>query len=208
MVKIKWRQKVIAATGLQVAMVLLASLFSLVTVAADALAVGDFTRGGQLWSENCARCHNMRSPDDLNDEQWITSVFHMRVKAGLTGQETRDILAFLQGTTAQVNNKPVATTTSSSVSRISGKAIYETSCQACHGAEGKSNLPGVPDLTESKGRLAKPDNVLLANIISGLQTPGNLMAMPPKGGNATLTTKELSAAIEYLRSLTGVMSRE
>lgn len=45
MVKIKWRQKVIAATGLQVAMVLLASLFSLVTVAADAIAVGALPAG-------------------------------------------------------------------------------------------------------------------------------------------------------------------
>ena len=44
----------------------------------------------------------MRSPTDLRDDQWITTVFHMRVRAGLTGQEARDILTFLQGSNAKV----------------------------------------------------------------------------------------------------------
>jgi len=56
-----------------------------------------FARGAQAWANNCARCHNMRDPKELRDDQWRAAIGHMRVRAGLTGQEARDILAFLQG---------------------------------------------------------------------------------------------------------------
>lgn len=57
---------------------------------------GDFVRGAKSWAQNCARCHNMRDPKEFRDELWKPIVTHMRVRAGLTGQETRDILLFLQ----------------------------------------------------------------------------------------------------------------
>ena len=56
-----------------------------------------FARGAKSWSENCGRCHNIRDPKELRDDQWRAAVMHMRVRANLTGQDTRDILAFLQG---------------------------------------------------------------------------------------------------------------
>jgi len=57
---------------------------------------GDFIRGAKLWANTCVRCHNMRDPKDLTDEEWGITISHMRVRAGLTGQDTRDILEFLQ----------------------------------------------------------------------------------------------------------------
>lgn len=57
---------------------------------------GDFLKGAQLWANNCARCHNYRSPKDYRDELWKPVLYHMRLRAGLTGQETLDILEFLQ----------------------------------------------------------------------------------------------------------------
>ncbi len=56
-----------------------------------------FSRGAKAWANNCATCHNMRSPKELRDDQWRSVVAHMRVRADLTGQEARDILDFLQG---------------------------------------------------------------------------------------------------------------
>ena len=53
-------------------------------------------RGAKAWAENCSRCHNTRAPSEFNDASWRPIVYHMRVRAGLTGQETRDILKFLQ----------------------------------------------------------------------------------------------------------------
>lgn len=53
-------------------------------------------RGATAWTQNCARCHNMRQPTEFRDDLWKPIVTHMRVRAGLTGMEARDILAFLQ----------------------------------------------------------------------------------------------------------------
>lgn len=55
-----------------------------------------FARGARAWAEQCARCHNMRDPRELRDDQWRAVVTHMRVRVGLTGEQARDILRFLQ----------------------------------------------------------------------------------------------------------------
>ena len=55
-----------------------------------------FARGARAWADNCARCHNMRDPKELRDDQWKPVVTHMRIRAPLTGAEQRDILLFLQ----------------------------------------------------------------------------------------------------------------
>lgn len=57
---------------------------------------GNIGRGAGLWAQNCMRCHNMRDPKEFRDDLWKPIVTHMRIRAGLTGQDTRDILAFLQ----------------------------------------------------------------------------------------------------------------
>ena len=183
------------------ALTLLTLLFtSTLVLADDALKSGDAARGGQIWAENCARCHNMRSPSDLTDEQWIASVAHMRIRAGLTGQEARDVLAFLQASNGQEPTSGVipVSNTVAAVEAADGKAVYDSSCIACHGANGKGAIPGVPDFTAADSPLSKPREVLLNNIINGVQTPGNSMPMPPRGGNATLTDEEVAAALDYI----------
>ena len=66
---------------------------------------GDFIRGATLWANACVRCHNMRDPNELTDKQWIPVVSHMRLRAGLTGQDARDILAFLQQSNVSKDEK-------------------------------------------------------------------------------------------------------
>ncbi len=68
--------------------------------AAQSTAANDpmqFARGAKSWADNCGRCHNLRDPKELRDDQWRAATMHMRVRANLTGQDTLDILAFLQG---------------------------------------------------------------------------------------------------------------
>lgn len=74
----------------------LLSVSATMAIAADYPAAGDFVNGSKVWAENCDRCHNMRGAAELRDDQWITTAFHMRLRGGLTGQETRDVLTFLQ----------------------------------------------------------------------------------------------------------------
>ncbi len=54
--------------------------------------------GGTRWSQRCGECHNLRPASEYDDAQWAAAMHHMRVRVPLTGQEQRDILAFLQAT--------------------------------------------------------------------------------------------------------------
>lgn len=56
-----------------------------------------FSRGAKAWADTCVRCHNMRDPKDFSDRQWKVVMTHMRLRAGLDGQQVRDITVFLQG---------------------------------------------------------------------------------------------------------------
>ncbi|NIR43465.1 MAG: cytochrome c [Gammaproteobacteria bacterium] len=58
--------------------------------------IAQLTRGSQAWANNCARCHNLRDPAELQDFEWEVSVSHMRVRANLPGEMARDIAAFLK----------------------------------------------------------------------------------------------------------------
>lgn len=173
-----------------------------VATAADYPAAGDFANGSKLWAENCGRCHQVRNPQDLRDDQWITTVFHMRIRAGLTGGEARDILTFLQASNTVIPPTAVAVTTAKVATNVpvqTGKEIYTQTCVACHGPDGKGALPGVPNFGLANGPLAKSDDILMQNISSGYQSPGSPMPMPPKGGNPSLTEPGIAAVLQYLR---------
>ena len=81
-----------------------------------------------------------------------------------------------------------------------GKALYETTCIACHGRKAEGSIPGVPDLANAV-HMSKSDSELVANIMNGYQTKGSPMAMPPKGGNPVLTAEDAHSIVGYLRTL-------
>ena len=56
---------------------------------------GNAANGAKGWVDNCSRCHNYRPGDEFSPKNWQTIMQHMRIQAGLTGQEARDIYAFL-----------------------------------------------------------------------------------------------------------------
>ena len=81
-----------------------------------------------------------------------------------------------------------------------GKALYNTTCIACHGDAGKGAIPGVPDLRGTESRLAKKDiGTLLHNVLAGYQSPGSMLAMPPKGGNTELSRQDAIDILHYMR---------
>ena len=51
--------------------------------------------GGELWGENCNRCHNAPDPSTYSDDQWEVIVEHMRQKALLTDTEMTKIREFM-----------------------------------------------------------------------------------------------------------------
>jgi len=72
-----------------------------------------------------------------------------------------------------------------------GKAVYDSTCVACH-ASGVANAPKFGDKAAWGPRAATGKPALLASVKNGKG------AMPPKAGNAKLTDEEISAAIDYM----------
>lgn len=66
------------------------------TASTTAPDMAAFARGAKAWANTCSRCHNMRDPKELSDAQWKIVATHMRLRAGLDGEQVRDITTFLQ----------------------------------------------------------------------------------------------------------------
>ena len=72
-----------------------------------------------------------------------------------------------------------------------GKATYTTVCAVCHGA-GVAGAPKFADKAAWAPRIAQGVNVLHANAMKGKG------AMPPKGGNPSLSDAQVAAAVDYM----------
>lgn len=199
-------------TQLKLTALALLSLFLVLGTGLSAQAQqGDnaaFVRGAKVWADNCMRCHNARDPQDFRADQWKVIMSHMRIQAGLTGSEARDTLKFLVGGTKADKHQTSLTVSPTgapgqvvggSLGASSGQQIYLGTCIACHGADGKGTIPGVPDFTAQNGRLTQPDAILQKHIAEGFQSPGSSMAMPPKGGDPNLGAADIENLLKYMR---------
>lgn len=75
-----------------------------------------------------------------------------------------------------------------------GKSVYDTACMACHGA-GVAGAPKAGDKAAWAPRLKTGMEALYATAMKGKG------AMPPKGGNLSLSDADVKAAVDYLVSL-------
>lgn len=74
-----------------------------------------------------------------------------------------------------------------------GQKIYQQTCFACHGT-GVLNAPRLSNVEEWKPRIATGKEALYHSAISGKN------AMPPKGGNFSLSDDDIKAAVDYMVS--------
>lgn len=72
--------------------------------------------------------------------------------------------------------------------------VFEETCQACHGAgEAFMGAPTIGDLDSWDWRVeARGFDMLVENTIDGLG------AMPPRGGDGSLSDEEVAASIAYM----------
>ena len=75
--------------------------------------------------------------------------------------------------------------------KADGKKVYETTCMACHGA-GVANAPKFGDKKAWEPHLHRGVDELYQTAMKGKG------AMPPKGGNLTLSEVEVKAAVDYM----------
>jgi cytochrome c5 len=78
-----------------------------------------------------------------------------------------------------------------------GKAVYESSCVACHGA-GIAGAPKFGDTAAWGPRVAQGAPKLHEHAIKGYQ--GKAGMMPAKGGNSSLSDADVIAAVDYIVS--------
>ncbi len=174
-------------------------------VPAGAQQAGDVARGAEEYGATCGRCHNPRSPVERSDRDWVIIVNHMRARAGLTGQQVRDILAFLQ---AMNHDEPIVMTQSAAAPTIGGeisvssdpaviakgKALTtEKGCVGCHAIAGTGGQIG-PDLD---GVIQRRGVDFVVNKLTNpaFDNPGTLMP------NLNLSKEEIEALVAYLATL-------
>src|SRR5580765_211077 len=85
----------------------------------------------------------------------------------------------------------VAASAPASKAVADGKKVYESTCIACHGA-GVANAPKFGDKKAWAAHLMHGTEHLYENALKGLG------AMPPRGGNLTLSDAEVKAAVDYM----------
>ncbi len=76
-----------------------------------------------------------------------------------------------------------------------GKAVYDTNCAACHEA-GMMGAPKPGDKAAWSARIPKGVETMSKKSITGFQ--GKVGAMPPKGGNASLTDEAIGNAVAFM----------
>jgi cytochrome c5 len=86
---------------------------------------------------------------------------------------------------------PGATKAASAGSAAEGKAVYDGTCHVCHGT-GLAGSPKFGDKAAWAPRIATGMDTLYNAALHGLR------AMPPKGGNASLTDAQVKAAVDYM----------
>jgi len=80
-----------------------------------------------------------------------------------------------------------------------GKMVYEQTCIACHGGDGRGAIEGMPALDTKQGPLSKPVDVVIGHITNGFESGNAPMAMPPMGGNPDLNERDIADVLAYMK---------
>ena len=83
------------------------------------------------------------------------------------------------------------TATATATAKPDGKKVYDTTCMACH-TPGVAGAPKFGDKAQWATPLKLGVDTLYASALKGKG------AMPPKGGNGSLTDADVRAAVDYM----------
>jgi len=171
----------------------------------------DVQEGAGVYGATCGRCHYARSPLEHSDRDWVLIINHMRVRANLTGKQTRSVLAFLQATNAGPQGPEALPSRREAPSEVQPSLRHEPvsedpeviargkeliavkACNGCHVLEGTGGNLG-PSLD---GALTRRD---AQYVWEKLTNPAfdNATSMMP---NLGLTQDEIEALVAYLATL-------
>ena len=121
----------------------------------------------------------------LSDAEVERAVVYMANAAGASFKEPA-----APASPAVVAAAPAAARSAASAA-ADGRKVYESTCVACHGA-GVANAPKFGDKKAWAPHLMHGVEHLHENALKGIG------AMPPRGGNLTLSDAEVKAAVDYM----------
>ena len=106
---------------------------------------------------------------------------------------------------AEPADQPAEETTVGEGDAVAGEALFQSTCSACHGADGKG-MPNLgKDFTGSEFVHGLSDAEMLAFVKVGrpVSDPDNTTGvdMPPKGGNPALSDEDILDIIAFIRTL-------
>ena len=115
------------------------------------------------------------------------------------------VLMLTTAPTAPVAAAPTQPPTEHTGDAVLGEAIYGTVCVACHGTDA-GGIEGLgPALAGNEFVAVQSDDDLVGFLTVGRGTDDSAnttgVAMPPRGGNPSLTDDDLYDVVAYLRTL-------
>jgi cytochrome c5 len=175
--------------------------------------------GEQVYKAVCASCHQTGiggAPKIGDKAAWaplikeglgelvadsIKGIRAMPPRGGdpsLTDQEVARAVVYMANQSgarfrAPAAPKPQAAAASAASQKPDGKKVYETACMVCHAA----GVAGAPKLGDKAAWAPHLVHGMDAVLQSALKGKG---AMPPKGGNPSLSDDEVRAAVEFMVS--------
>ena len=159
---------------------------------ADTTRSERISRGAELFSRTCQRCHSTRGPAEFEDREWVIITQHMQTRANLTREQARLVRDFLLASNGpamapgserpSVRAEPSFTVTDVTDAMVEqGRQIYNGAggCMSCHGAELQGG-PIAPNLKDSRW---KSGDGSLASILETIRNgvSGTAMAAYPGG---------------------------
>ncbi|HKJ05238.1 MAG TPA: c-type cytochrome [Geopsychrobacteraceae bacterium] len=97
-------------------------------------------------------------------------------------QEEPQVIAAQKTTTEKQDNPS---------SGSQGEKVYLSTCSGCH-KTGLSDAPKLGDKNDWSSLVVKDRDILVQNTLNGIG------AMPPKGGNPSLSEDDIRAAVDYM----------
>jgi len=138
---------------------------------------------------------------DLTDTEVARAVAYMANAAGASFKAPEPAAA-PEATPAAAAPEAAAPAATAAIKPdpVKGKQVYQTTCSLCHAA-GMAGAPKVGDMAAWGPRVAQGYNILLKHATEGFT--GKSGAMPPKGGNPSLSEADIANAVGYMFSESG-----
>jgi mono/diheme cytochrome c family protein len=125
-------------------------------------AARSLSRGAELFSRYCQRCHNPRGAGERSDREWAIIMQHMETRANITTSRAKLIRGFLVASNAAARapgreRSGIARDTArppiTGATVEAGRKIFrgEGACFSCHG-EDLDGGPVAPSLTDERWR--------------------------------------------------------